>query len=194
MRAIVLYESMFGNTKAVAEAIAAGLTQHGQVAALEVGDVDGIPRGTDLLVAGGPTHAFGLTRASTRADAASRAHAPLVSRGKGMREWSDALACLPTGLLVATFDTRLRRPRVPGSAAKALAKRLAKKGGRPIVGPETFWVGDVLGPLLDGELERARSWGYRVGADASASPALAFVHGRDASVGDGPTLLDESGG
>ena len=65
----------------------------------------------------------------------------------------------------AAFDTKVRKPRLPGSAAHAAARRLRKKGGRMSVPPETFfYVLDYEGPLAPGELDRARAWGARLGA------------------------------
>ncbi|HEX5770316.1 MAG TPA: hypothetical protein VFY11_05075, partial [Nocardioidaceae bacterium] len=75
--------------------------------------------------------------------------------------------------LVATFDTRVAKVRhLPGSAAKSAAKALRKLGYTAVVPPESFWVADVSGPLLDGELARARAWGEQVAAAAArTSPA-----------------------
>lgn len=174
MSALVVYESMFGNTETVARAIADGLASRMEVDLVEVGAAPvAIRDDVTLLVAGGPTHAFGLSRANTRKSAADQSHGPLVSRGIGLREWLDALA--PGRAAVATFDTRVRHPRVPGSAARAAERRLGKLGFQAVVPAETFWVGGTPGPLLDGEADRARRWGERVAvavaADSAASRA-----------------------
>lgn len=67
MKAAVVYESMYGNTHSVAEAIAEGL---GSVAATEVVSTEDVDQmdltGLDMLVVGGPTHAHGMTRSQTR--------------------------------------------------------------------------------------------------------------------------------
>jgi hypothetical protein len=75
--------------------------------------------------------------------------------------------------MVATFDTRVGKVRhLPGSAAKSAAKALRKIGYTAVVPPESFWVADVAGPLLDGELDRARAWGEELAAVAERkSPA-----------------------
>ena len=165
MDALVVYESMFGNTEAVARAIADGLRTAYDVVVVEVGSAPAVVGpGVALVVAGGPTHAFGLTRESTRAAAKEQARGGVVSRGIGLREWLDAL---PGGnAAAATFDTRVPAP-VPGSAAKAAARRLRRLGFRVVVPPETFWVGARPGPLAEGELDRARRWGERLGPRSS---------------------------
>jgi flavodoxin len=87
MAAVVVYESMFGNTQTVAEAIAEGLSTTMRVELHEVGAAPAaMERDVDLLVVGAPTHAFGLSRLSTRASAAEQAERPLVSPGIGLRE------------------------------------------------------------------------------------------------------------
>jgi hypothetical protein len=170
MRALVVYESMFGNTQEVAEAVAAGLSGTFEVEVKEIADAPAtLPAGVDLLVLGGPTHAFGLTREQTRQDAAGRREDPLVSRGPGLREWLEGLVLPATTSATpsaATFDTRIAKPRFPGSAAKGASRRLRRLGFR-LVESESFWVKDVTGPLIDGEPERARAWGEHVGVAAA---------------------------
>jgi flavorubredoxin len=155
----VVYESMFGNTRAVAEAVAEGLRDRVEVEVHEVSTAAPLPPDLDLLVVGGPTHAFGLSRQSTREDAATKAHRQVESAAMGLREWLDGLEhdSLPNHF--AAFDTRVDHPRMPGSAAKKAAKRLRKQGSTQSSDPESFWVHGTEGPLLDGELDRAQGWG-----------------------------------
>jgi flavodoxin len=155
---------MFGNTRAVAEAIAEGLRAWSEVELREVSAAGPVPGALDLLVVGGPTHAFGLSRASTRADAAAKSHHQVESAAMGVREWLESLDPAQTEAGFATFDTRVSHPRVPGSAAKKAAKRLRRLSLRQAAEPETFWVHGMEGPLDDGELERAREWGRQLGA------------------------------
>jgi flavorubredoxin len=164
MRALVVYESMFGNTELIADAIAGGLSERIRVDAVEVGVAPAtVDEDVALLVVGGPTHAFGMSRPQTRQDAARQATAGLVSGGMGLREW---LATLQgrAGIAAATFDTRISRPRLPGSAARAAEKRLRRLGFRVIAPAQSFYVEGTLGPLLGGEKERARRWGETLGS------------------------------
>jgi hypothetical protein len=142
---------------------------------LEVGAAPAHPADdVGLVVVGGPTHAFGLSRPQTRQDAAKQAGNAVISATIGLREWIEALD-RPAGTPAAAFDTRVGRGRVPGSAARAAQRRLTGKGFRPIARPESFYVGGTPGPLLDGELARAREWGASLGslleAGAATTPA-----------------------
>lgn len=174
MKALVVYESMFGNTQKVAEAVAGGLRRHMEVQLVPVGRAPApLHELVELIVVGGPTHAFSMTRESTREDAVRQgAAAPDVSTG--IREWIDRLHPGPHSEGLATFDTRVAKVRhLPGSAAKAAAKHLRRLGYRTVEKPESFLVRDTTGPLLPGELERARSWGeslaLKVGAQAQTT-------------------------
>jgi hypothetical protein len=160
MRVVVVVESHWGNTEQVAERIAEGLREGG------VGEVEllapqhappVVPEDTGLLLVGGPTHAFSMTREKTRADAHQRGATSPV--GPGIRDWVDASEPVP-GLAVRTFDTRVRH--VPGSAAKSAAKALHKHGWDAAQAGESFFVTGQEGPLADGELDRARAWGLEL--------------------------------
>lgn len=166
-RALVVFESMFGNTRAVAEAIADGLATFGDVRAVDVRDATTEVRDMDLIVVGAPTHAFGLSRPRTRADAGTQGADPKAAAGGGVREWIDSLDSGDRSPTVAVFDTRIHRPRVPGSAARAARRRLRRHGFR--VGEAvSFWVTGTPGPLSDGELARARRWGEQLAAGCSS--------------------------
>src|SRR5437899_237935 len=113
MRALVVYESMYGNTRAVATAIAEGLRAFYQVDVAPVGAAaPDLVVGADLLVVGGPTHMHGLSRASSRRIAVEAARKPggpdldPDAQGQGVREWLDALANVERST-AASFDTRL---------------------------------------------------------------------------------------
>ncbi len=159
MRALVVYESMFGNTRTIAEAVAVGLSLRGvDVEVTEVGDqIDPSHLEVDLLVVGAPTHTFTLSRAETRASAADHTDQPLLSNGRGVREWLDEL---PTDLPlnVAAFDTHADK-RLPGGASKSIRRRLRRLGYPLVLPAESFLVTDMTGPLVDGEMQRARGWG-----------------------------------
>ena len=164
MRSLVVYESLWGNTEQVAHAIAAGLVEAMRVDVVEVGTAPAVPtEDVDLLVVGGPTHAFSMSRPDTRSEAVTRG-ASNTAPGPGIREWIAALPKMSDGSLVATFDTRVEKVRrLPGSAARKAGKLLRRLGYAQVLDPESFYVADVDGPLLDGEMDRARAWGSRLG-------------------------------
>jgi hypothetical protein len=178
MKALVVHESMFGNTDAIAEAIVRGLEQEDfTVTSRDVGqapslaDVD-----VDLLVVGGPTHAFSMTRPRTRADAV-RQGAPAERAGTGIREWLDAQERVGAGSgsgprtgarspLAAVFDTRAskvrRLPKTAGTRGGHVLKRL---GYTLVERPMGFLVEDVAGPLVEGETDRATAWAHQLAED-----------------------------
>jgi flavodoxin len=165
MKVLVIYESMFGNTEQIARAVAAGLGESVDVQVIEVTDAPTEPDPeVALIVAGGPTHAFSMSRESTRADAISKG-AHEGERELGLREW---MAALPSGQhteKMATFDTKIKSMRhLPGSAAKSAAKAAHHHGYESVARAESFYVDDVDGPLLDGETDRARAWGRQLAA------------------------------
>ncbi|WP_062992218.1 flavodoxin family protein [Nocardia anaemiae] len=163
MRARVVYESMFGNTAAIARAIADGLRSHAEVEVLSVAAAAQMPEPTiDLLVVGGPTHTFGLSRTRTRRDAAGNTDAP-VAVDIGIREWLDAALPVSEGSRAAAFCTKAAKPRwLPGSAARGAGKRLRRLGYELADDPVDFFVEGMQGPLAHGELERARLWAERL--------------------------------
>jgi hypothetical protein len=104
-----------------------------------------------------------MTRSTTR----SQAHKQGADEGTddtGMREWLEQLPST-LRLPVATFDTRAAKARhLPGSAAKAAGKELHRHHHADVIARESFFVDDTAGPLLEGELERAESWGRTLAA------------------------------
>jgi len=154
MRALIVYESLFGNTEAIARAVAAGLSDDYEVTVAEVGETP-TAAGIDLLVVGAPTHAFGLSRAATRQDAVRQGATRAATTG--LREYLDAVQGIPAGLAFAAFDTRVGRP-FSGSAARKADRRLRRLGARPACPPESFLVTGTAGPLVEGERKRAESW------------------------------------
>jgi len=168
MKSVTVYESMFGNTEHVARKIADGLHAAGAHTVLrDVRDVepDDLP-GCDVLVIGAPTHAFSLSRQSTRADAVRQGADPSRAES-GVREWLTTLeATFPVAAdrpRVAVFDTRVEKVRrLPGSAAKRAARTLGAHGFEVLDRPTSFYVADLKGPVTDGEFDRARDWGARL--------------------------------
>jgi flavodoxin len=141
MNAIVLYDSQYGNTERIAQAIANALSQAGQARAVRVAETSpGELAGVDLLVVGSPTQGWQPTKAI-------QAFLKHISPGS----WS--------GLATAAFDTRFRAPRLfTGSAARGIAKSLRQKGCSLLLPAESFFIKGTEGPLQDGELDRAANW------------------------------------
>lgn len=169
MKALVVYESMFGNTRLIAEAVADGLGEDFAVDISEVGEAVTDTAGYDLVVVGGPTHAFGMSRESTRDDAEERAAktgGDVLSKRIGVREWLDALTPVGDAVAAAAFDTsgKIGWFRA-GSAAKGEASRLTAKGFRLVEPPEQFDVAGIEGPLKGGEVDRARAWGQAIAGE-----------------------------
>jgi hypothetical protein len=167
VRALVVYESYFGNTKSIARAIARGLRlEHATASALDVTDTHIDLESYDLLVAGGPTHAFALSRPHTRDEAAARG-GDIRYASRGLREW---LTDLPDGhrtRLAASFDTRVSKVRhLPMSAARSAAHLLRQRRWTLLGRPTGFVVQDVEGPLEQREIERAVAWGRSLAREA----------------------------
>lgn len=157
MRALVVYESLWGNTEKVARVIADKLAGIGEVVIVDSGNGPASVNGYDLLAVGGPTHAFSMTRAGTRFEAVKSNSAP-HEPSSGIREWLNQLGRPAVAIPAVAFDTRVDKPRMPGSAAKAARHELRLLGFDTSVKQETFRVHGYEGPLLDGELERASTW------------------------------------
>lgn len=168
MRALVVYESMYGNTRQIAEAIAGALggttVPVAEATAERVADAD-------LVVIGGPTHMFGMSRPSSRKSAATAAAKPNSglrlepnATGPGVREWlaehvRDVRAA-------AVFDTRIKLPMlVGGRASRRIAAVLRRNRVKLVAGPQSFLV-DKTNHLLHGELDRAERWGRDLATEA----------------------------
>jgi flavodoxin I len=159
MKALIVYDSVFGNTEKIAIAMGETLASQGDVQVVRVSDLKSEQLvGLDCLFAGSPTRGFRPTPAMT--------------------EWLKSLpADSLKGVRVAAFDTRMATSdiksgllralvNIGGYAAKPIADQLKKKGGEPLnLSPEGFFVKDREGPLKEGEMERAANW-----AKAAALP------------------------
>ena len=165
-RALIIVESYFGNTRAIAEAVTAGLLDGGAEA--QVVDVSQapstLPADLDLLVLGAPTHNRGLPTATSRAKACEQKGTRGSSHGIG--EWLGSTA-LPASLNVSAFDTVVSRGWLSGSAAKAIAKALRRHQGRETTSVRSFVVTASKGPLAGGEETDARSWGRKLADSAN---------------------------
>ena len=148
MKTLIVYDSVYGNTEKIAQAIGEVIT--GEVRLARVGEVDVSElKALDLLVVGAPTHA--------------------ARPSPAMREFLDKIqARALEGVKVAGFDTRLTNTwaRFFGFAARGIANGLKKKGGTLVVSPEPFYVDGSEGPLSEGELERAGAWAREIARKA----------------------------
>lgn len=164
MRAVVVYESMYGNTRVVAEAVGRGLATTADVAVVPVAAADPeLVAGADLVVVGGPTHAHGMSWPATRkaaVDQAGKQPDTVVepgAGGAGVRDWLASLGELHASS--AAFDTRAAAPpALTGRASKGIAKGLRRHGLRLVAEPESFLV-DKGNHLQPGEEQRAVGWG-----------------------------------
>ncbi len=157
MKAIVVYESLWGNTAAIARAIAEGLGSGAQ--ALSTAEAtNAIAAGADLIVAGAPLFAFQLPtdkiRETIRGKAATFPAPPDLSHPP-LRAW---LQTVPPGTgRAAAFETRIWWS--PGGATGSILKALKKAGYESLTRGKRFRVAGLTGPLKPGEFERARAWG-----------------------------------
>lgn len=163
MKSTVVYESRYGNTERIAQAVAERLRAAGPVRLLEATDGSTLDiEDGDLLVVGRPTEGHGV----------SPALRSLLAQVPAGALW---------GVAAAAFDTRLSWPEVlSGSAARSIAKTLEVKGARLIAPPESFMVtGAGESTLREGELERAGAWAAKIAA-ADLTPAKALVSSKPA--------------
>jgi flavodoxin len=144
MNALVVYDSLYGNTERIARAIGDALADRAgdKARVVRPGGVDADDvEAVDLLIVGSPTHGGQATEAIQG----------LLTRLEGT---------LPAGTRVAAFDTRLatRLVAIFGYAAGRIGRALEEAGGTLVAPPEGFVVKGKEGPLRDGELERAADW------------------------------------
>ncbi|TAK00160.1 MAG: flavodoxin family protein [Chloroflexota bacterium] len=162
MNTVVIYDSKFGNTEKIAEAIARGIGSVSDVHVISVSEaareLEALATRPDLLIVGGPT----------------QNHGPSA----GLRHFTDALPASLRGVPAACFDTRYRGPvLLMGSAATAAAKAVAKAGAAIVGTPESFFIvrrGQMpLQTLEPGEIERAESWGRATASEAPLADPVA---------------------
>ena len=144
MNTLIIYDSKFGNTEKIAQAIATALSDHGTVHLVQADKADAfnLVNATDiqLLVIGGPTQIHGMSPAM-------KAFLNVIP--------PHALRGLPT----VCFDTRYDSARwITGSAGRRFAQQLLNKGAHVVTQPESFFVDQAEGPLQPGELNRAVAW------------------------------------
>jgi hypothetical protein len=172
--ALVVYESLFGDARVIANAIADGLSWRMPAYAIPVGKAPHVV-GSDvgLLVVGGPNHATGMPTPSSRDGAVQQHGAHPAPEDTGLREWLIAVTTTP-GTAAAAFDTRLGHPRFLkhiDHAAHTEEQLLQAHGFRIVAPAEHFFVTAASGPLVEGEESRARTWGGSLAEIAGRSMA-----------------------
>lgn len=189
MEVSIVYESLFGNTRTVAEAIAAGIREADPAAQVTMVRTAGTgpggagpgsrPGRAELLIVGGPTHMLRMASPGSRAQGLQAAEKTARDNGgngepepgadgPGVREWLDRAPLARPGSRAAAFDTRLPFP-LAGGAARPIARQLRRHGYRLAAKPEGFIVSGSEGPMRDGELDRARAWGAALVTQATSA-------------------------
>jgi hypothetical protein len=176
-RALVVYESLFGDAQTIANAIASGLSEH---MAVDVVAADGAPAdvGPDvgLVVVGGPNHALSMPRPATREGAVQQYGAQIANTGRGLHEWLETVRIADRSTAAVAFDTRSDHPKllVKMDHAAKMEEKLLRGHGLTVLAPaEHFYVIDAKGPLADGEEERAARWGTSLAELAARASARA---------------------
>ncbi len=137
MKTLVIYDSVYGNTKTVAQAIGDDIPGEVEVLYVKEANASGL-EAYDLLVVGAPTHG--------------------AKPSPDMQAFLDQIGARALeGVKVAAFDTRMtvKLITVFGTAAPKISKALVEKGGTQAGKPMGFFVTGGEGPLKDGEVERA---------------------------------------
>lgn len=175
MDVAIVYESLLGHTRAVAEAIADGVRDGDPAAHVTLMRVAEAKTGqierAVLLVVGGPTHVHGMTSGPTRRTGLESEQKATGEQGleftpeagaagPGLRDWFGALPKARPGAYAAAFDTRADFRL--GGAARKISHRLRRHGYHLVNGPEGFIIEGTEGPLRAGECDKARAWGARL--------------------------------
>jgi hypothetical protein len=165
-RALVAYESLFGATREIAQAITDGLIEGGAVVKCRgIRDIQAADPGPfDLVILGAPTHGHSLPTVASRAEGKrwldhrmrGRVLEPRATE-LGLREWIPQAAL--AGRRVAAFTTRADLPRLLSGSATRTIERLARTQGARTVDPGFAARVDERGMLLPGEADLARAWG-----------------------------------
>jgi hypothetical protein len=179
MRIVVVYESSYGNTHLIANAIGEGIPAGHQVDVVPVaGASQELVDGADLLVVGGPTHVHGMSRVRTRKAAVDASHEPNSqltldpdAEGPGLRAWFESVG--PATTKAAAFDTRVDAPAMfTGRASTGISRQLRRHGFREIAEPMSFLVTED-NQLAAGQQASARRWGSRLAGALGTDPGAA---------------------
>lgn len=157
MKALVVYESLWGNTAAIARAVAAGIGPEVEALTTDAATPEKVAE-ADLVVAGAPVQAFRLPddriRESIGRDDGGSPTPPDLAH-PSLRSWLGSLAHRDARM--AAFETRIWWS--PRGATGDIERLFEAAGYQPVARAQKFVVKDKEGPLREGELERARAWG-----------------------------------
>jgi flavodoxin len=148
MKAIIIYDSAYGNTEQIARSIASAIGSPQETSIFRAGEVDAEKiKAAELLIVGAPTNGG----------------RPTQTMQNFLNQLNDKSL---QGVKVAAFDTRMtsRLVGIFGYAAGKIADVLQKKGGSLVIAPEGFFVKASKGPLQEGELEKAAAWAKKIQA------------------------------
>lgn len=170
MKALVVYESFWGNTASVGAAIAEGIGPEARALHTDEATPEAL-EGVRLLVVGAPLMGFALPREQTRETIAvdKKAPKPADVSHPSMREWLDSVPKVTSPSAgkasYAAYETRFKWS--PGSATGAISRSLEAAGYRQVAKRERFLITGTYGPMRDGEIERARRWGAELAKTVS---------------------------
>lgn len=163
MRVLIVYESLYGTNRRIAEAIASRFGADATITITEARSAPPIVAADfDLVVVGGPNHKAALPSPSTRAEAAAAGDGAGPPADRGLREWLAELRFARAGQPAAVWDTRMASPRILDvfdRSASAIAGRLRRAGARLVAKPQKYYSADGVGALVAGQEERASAWG-----------------------------------
>jgi len=163
MNAVIVYESLWGNTAAVARAVAEGMGPGARAVTTDEA-TPAVVAAADTLVVGAPVIAFGLASEKTRDGIKDPANPPDTAH-PSLKSWLEAL---PDGhASAAAFETRLWWS--PRGATGPIERGLKGAGYNVVAKSERFVVEGKYGPLREGELDRARAWGRSLAERAGAT-------------------------
>lgn len=155
MKALVFYDSFFGNTEIIAQIVADVIKTKYETSMARSNTLTQAQLSEyDLLIAGSPTRAFRPTPEITKLLAGVPAGA---LKGKKAAAFDTRVSVAEVNNKFLTFMVKLF-----GYAAEPLAKNLQKKGAELVIPPEWFIVTASEGPLKDDELERAAKWASEI--------------------------------
>jgi hypothetical protein len=169
MKAVVVYESLFGNTAAIARAIAEGIGSDTEALTTDEG-TDAVIADAEVIVAGAPVIAFGLASDKTREGIGGGEKDPDHPADVAHPSLKSWLESLPAGAgSAAAFETRLWWS--PRGVTGTIEHGLRAAGYRIVGKAQKFVVDGSHGPLREGELDRAREWGRRLAEAKEAASA-----------------------